>query len=153
MMTFYFVDFKRIIFYRWLIVKLLFKILVAFMLIFQLSPTVDAAEISRKEIYSKILKAIRGEGEPVGPIIAYDIDGYDKTRKLITIRYLQGEKYATSELQIKTLPVIFLMNGDEDKIISFKEKNRLDVIYATGYIDTQYECFVCLEIVIVECLY
>ena len=128
----------------------LFKILVVFMLVFRLLPTVDAAEISRKEIYSKLWKAIRGEGEPVGPIISYDIDGYDKTRGLITIRFLQGEKYATAETKIMTLPVIFLKSDDEDKMINFAEKGKLNAVFAVGFIDTQYDCFVCLDVTFIK---
>jgi len=62
----------------------------------------------------------------------------------------QGEEYSKAKLKIKTLPVMFPKNDVEHKIISIVEKTQLNVLSAVSFIDTQYDCFVCLEILLLR---
>lgn len=110
------------------------------------APRTNTQDI-RQAVAQKLEDAFAGKGEPIGPVLAYNVSAYNKEQGIVTLLVLTSDTPGAAPREQQLCKrVIFLNQEEEAALSSFPvpddEDSRLEM---TGYIDTEYDCFVCLK--------
>lgn len=94
------------------------------------------------EISNRLKSALNGNGPSIGPIMDFGISDYNESNQSILIFLTRiGE-----QPDFGKFPVVFINEKDKLSIIKMKNDNKLDKIVIYGYIDEEFDCFVCFGI-------
>ncbi len=98
------------------------------------------------EIGNRLKSALNGNGPSIGSIMDFGISDYNESNQSILIFLPVHSTRIGVQPDFGQFPIVFINEKDKLSIIKMKNDNKLDKIVIYGYIDEEFDCFVCFGI-------
>lgn len=125
--------------------------LIVFLILFHNTANSHPEELTRDKIIEKLSKAFLEKNEEKiyvadCRILDYNEHHDDISLDITPLLLLQGKSFETDASRSIRLPIVFFHSDGKDKLVQLKKNGKLDSTFVLGYIDPEYECFVCLRV-------